>query len=98
MREPEQLGPEEQELAALMRALDPGPEAEQRMETALFRALDAAPSGQAEVMPDQSLAAEWIELLKLRPAANSALVAAAALVLYFTTPLGALAAALARLR
>lgn len=79
--------PEERRLADLMHALDPSPGAEARMQAAVFRALDA---------PVQSLAAEWIELLRVRPAANGALVLAAGLVLYFTTPLGALAALLAR--
>lgn len=96
MSELEHEGPEAEQLARLMRALDPSPEAEARMEAALMRALDAPPSAPVEVAPEQSLTAEWIELLRLRPAANSALVLAAAAVLYFTTPLGALAGLLAR--
>lgn len=91
MSEPEHESQEEQRFAALMHVLDPSPEAEARMETALLQALDAAPDEAPEAAPEQSLTAEWIELLKLRPAANSALVLAAAVVLYFTTPLGALA-------
>ncbi len=101
MTEPERLDPEEQQLAALMHALDPSPQAEQRMEAALMRALvgaspDVAPLDLLDTQPDQSLTAEWIELLRLRPAANSALVLAAAVVLYFTTPLGALAGLIGR--
>jgi len=88
--------PGERELALLMRALDPPPAAQERMEVALFQALDAASLAEPEVAPEQSLTAEWIELFKLRPAANSALMVAAAVVLYFTTPLGVLAGLLGR--
>ncbi len=88
--------PEERQLAELMRVLDPSPEAAARMESALFTALDAATPALEEAIAEQSLTSEWIELLKLRPAANSALVLAAAIVLYFTTPLGALAGLIAR--
>jgi hypothetical protein len=88
--------PSEEQLAELMRALDPPPGAEERMQAVLFQALDAASFAEPEVAPEQSLTAEWIELFKLRPAANSALMVAAAVVLYFTTPLGALAGLIAR--
>ena len=96
MSELEHDSREEQQLSGLMRVLDPWPEAEARMESALFAALDATEHGAHAEIPEQSLADEWIELLKLRPAANSALVLAAAVVLYFTTPLGALAGLLGR--
>lgn len=77
------------ELRVWMAALDPTPEQVERMWNALAETPAAAPDTLAP-NSDASFAAEWLELLSFHPAANAALVAAAAVLLYLTTPLGAL--------
>jgi hypothetical protein len=61
--------------------------------TALSPTADAVARMQVRVIEGhekrtRSLWLEWWSLLRARPIANGALVAAAALILYFTTPLG----------
>jgi hypothetical protein len=67
------------------------PEQVERMQRAMWNAL-AAPRPPEHDVPapksELSFAAEWLELLRLQPAANGALVAAAAVLL--ATPLSAL--------
>lgn len=62
-------------------ALEPPEEALDRMEEAALAAFDAT---------QRSLAAEWVELLRVRPAAHGVLTLAAALALLIVTPLGSL--------
>ena len=62
-------------------ALEPPPGALDRMEQATLAAYDVTHG---------SLATEWVELLRVRPAVHGALTLAAAAALLVVTPLGAL--------
>jgi hypothetical protein len=68
-------------------ALEPAPAATARMQVRVVAAHDARP---------RSLWLEWWSLLRARPVANGALMAVAAVLLFFLTPLGVLPALLQR--
>lgn len=63
------------------------PEAFARIEEAALASFDAS---------QRSLTAEWIELLRVRPAVNSVLTLAAALALLAVSPIGSLLLTLLR--
>ncbi len=76
-------------------ALGPSSERVAEMERRLFAALEVRDAlSPPKQSPVRALAAEWLELLRTRPVANGALVAAAALVLALTSPLALLPFAL----
>lgn len=68
-------------------SLELAPDAFARIEAAALASYDAS---------QQSLTAEWVDLLRVRPALNGALTLAAALALLVVSPLGALLLALLR--
>jgi hypothetical protein len=67
--------------------LTPAPARQARLQVRTLEGYEARP---------RSLALEWWSLFRARPIANGALIAVAALILVFTTPLGALAELLGR--
>lgn len=67
--------------------LDPNPEQIERMRAAVLAGFHQR---------RQSLTAEWIDLLRVRPLANSAYAAAAVAALLIGTPLGSIGAVLLR--
>ncbi len=79
---------EDQKLTEAFVELSPEPVRVARMQVRVVAGYDARP---------KSLALEWWSLLRARPLTNGALMAAAALILFFTTPMGALAGLLGRL-
>jgi len=71
---------DDRRLAKEMRALDPTDEQLQRMEAAVMERF---------TLQSRSLAGEWLELWRSRPAVNTGLALAAAIVLLVLTPLSA---------
>lgn len=71
---------DDRRLAREMRALDPTDEQLQRMAAAVMERF---------ALQSRSLAGEWLELWRSRPAVNTGLALAAALVLLVLTPLSA---------
>lgn len=72
---------EDLKLAEAFGALAPSPIRQARMQVRILEGHAARP---------RSLVLEWWSLLRARPIANGALIAVAAAILFFTTPLGAL--------
>lgn len=82
---------DEQSLHHAFEALGPTPAQVSRIESRLFADLDALLSRE---LPSVSLFSEWLGLLTARPVSNTVLIAAAAAMLLFTSPLAALPFAL----
>ncbi len=78
---------EDRKLSEAFAALEPAPATVARMQVRVVAGHDARP---------RSLWLEWWSLLRARPLANGALMAVAAVLLFFLTPLGALPALLQR--
>lgn len=78
---------EEEALASLLATLEPPPHRLAQIEEAAVASLGRAPAR-------ASLAAEWIELLRIRPISTSALALAGATALVVLSPLGGLLATL----
>jgi hypothetical protein len=78
---------EDLKLTEAFGALTPAPATQARMQVRIVAAYDARP---------RSLAREWWSLLRARPFTHGGLIALAAMILFFTTPLGALAGLLRR--
>ncbi|MBN2498928.1 MAG: hypothetical protein JXR96_30340 [Deltaproteobacteria bacterium] len=87
MKETEHPTPEDRTLSRAMNALNPGPAQLARMESSVLTALERS---------RRSLAAEWIELLRVRPLVHAGYSLAAAAGLLLVTPLGAVLLSLLR--
>jgi hypothetical protein len=72
---------EDVKLAEAFAALEPEPAARARMQVRVL---------EGHAQRSRALWREWLDLLYARPLANGALIAAAGLALFFTTPLGLL--------
>ncbi len=79
------MSTDDQQMSALFEVLTPAPARQARMQVRVLAGHEARP---------RSIALEWWSLLRARPVTNGALMAAAALILVFTSPLGALASLL----
>lgn len=81
------MSSDEPSITRAFAALEPQSDAISRMRDEVWSRLE---SSGLEVGAPPSLAAEWLQLLKARPAANTLWVAAALAALMLTSPLAAL--------